>query len=564
MIYRLVFSLWAIIVLTFTCSAQEPLYKLIGHNDVLRGIEIYGITQDLSSNIWLTTSNGIYKYDGLSFTNYKNENLGGNDFFQPTITKNGRLYFATIAGNIYTLINEEIVLFKENDVPNPKEFISLISSHNHLYLISNDSLYQIDSLGKRLCVYGYPNAFIRLQFTNYKSSENISIYTNGLQEKIRISGNFVTVQKNNGTTFENNTTHSESYVLIDGKIRHYTRKINKKVSHYSIDEKGIPSLNVNNDNIAIWYTSSKGEKWIIKGFQQGLDFTRNGAQTSKEIFKEFTINFLFEDKEGDIWIGTKNNGLILISSVNNYLLKTDEPVKGLEVAFESIISFSSNKTYILDPKFNSIKVIPNSNASSNVHLIADRKNKNSYYIQNSGGLQHYKDFTLQKSFKTATSLIKRHHWYKDSFLILSSINGAHQLKPNNSFEHKRIGELFGRCIDAIWIEEFQKYFIGSSKGLASCSKNGSLDRYISFNNTPLDIQLLFYYESYVYAISTSGKIYKINADTYETEYITRIDKNFLVGGVQKDAKIYLIDKQKLVVFSCTNNRLSELPLQLSP
>ncbi len=531
---------------------------------MLRGIEIYGITQDLDRNIWLTTSNGVYKYDGLNFKNYKNEQLGGNDFFQPTIAKSGRLYFTTITGNIYTFRNEEIVLFKKNDVPNAKEYTSMVCSENYIYTISNDSLYQIDSLANRTCIFGYENAFARFQYKNYKDHQRMTFYTTGLRDKITVEGSKVNIQSNKQHAFETELSNTESLILINGSPRFYTRKVDNDFFHYKADINGNFKPAKEKDNIAIWYNCSNNNKWVIKAFEEGLEFTGAGAKKTQSIFSDYIINYIFEDSEGNIWIGTQNNGLILISNVNNFLLTTDEPVKGLESSYNSIFSISSNKTYILDPITNIVSTIPNINALSNVYLIADKRRPNSFIVQNSTGLQHYKNFELNNNFEISSSLIKRHHWYKDSLIILSSINGAHLFDPSMAATNQRIGPLYNRCIDAIWVENTKEYFVASSKGLVACHQNGSINKYIKYNNVPLDIQLLFEYETSVFAISTSGKIYKINSNTYATDFIAELDKNFLVGGIIKDANIYLIDKQKLFVFNCERNQLSELPLQLSP
>ena len=50
--------------------AQQPSHSIIGEED-LAGVNIYSIVQDNDNTIWLSTNNGLYHYDGITFTSIK-------------------------------------------------------------------------------------------------------------------------------------------------------------------------------------------------------------------------------------------------------------------------------------------------------------------------------------------------------------------------------------------------------------------------------------------------------------------------------------------------------------
>jgi len=86
--------------------------KIFTHFPEIKGLsgqDVYGVYKDRAGNIWIsTTSNGIYKYDGDSFTNYKvkDENQVGVMGFLEDST--GRLWLGC-AGGLYRLKSDALI-----------------------------------------------------------------------------------------------------------------------------------------------------------------------------------------------------------------------------------------------------------------------------------------------------------------------------------------------------------------------------------------------------------------------------------------------------------------------
>ena len=81
-----------------TISAGQP--KLIKTQGSDEGWNVHCSLQDKKGNIWFaTTGEGVYRYDGKSFTNFTTKDgLNSNFIFSIVEDKKGNLWFATTTG----------------------------------------------------------------------------------------------------------------------------------------------------------------------------------------------------------------------------------------------------------------------------------------------------------------------------------------------------------------------------------------------------------------------------------------------------------------------------------
>lgn len=61
-------------LLSLIVSAQNPYAIKISENENLPNKNVFDIIQDSNGFIWLTSSKGLSKYNGISFINYKTNN----------------------------------------------------------------------------------------------------------------------------------------------------------------------------------------------------------------------------------------------------------------------------------------------------------------------------------------------------------------------------------------------------------------------------------------------------------------------------------------------------------
>jgi ligand-binding sensor domain-containing protein len=534
---------FALILLAVPIFAQQPLYTQLGNNRTLNGIEIYGMSQDLHKNIWLTTSNGLYKYDGNEFTNYKNDELITNEFFQPFFTASNKMYFTDLTGDIYTLENEEIVIFKNQTIPNLYLDGWLFCSGDYLYISSEDSLYQLDSNAKQVALYGYKNAFKNCRVNSYKERDEFILYTKNLAQAITISNDHIQVK-------ENESTYEENVILEKHIISNY------HTFYLRQGDGNIKQLS----HLGPYLKDKEGNLW--KGFRnkKGIYIKRKNQDTEHHIFSQYSINYIFEDSEDNLWLGTRNNGIILISDLEDFSFGLEREFMGISCTSDRIYAISQNAFYEFDPlttKLINKKVNVN---QSNLYLFNSSQSNNQVFVQTVESIIGYKDFDVLYEYETQRSLTKNHHWISDSALLLATVRGTFLINPYTNNTLKFIGEFTDRSLDAQWIKDLNQYIVATSTGLKLYNYDGSFKNHILFNEKPVSIENLFWAGENLIGIGPSGRIFSINPRQNNIELLEQIDINFLVACIKHDGIIFIVDKHNVYTYNVKENKVDQLPI----
>jgi ligand-binding sensor domain-containing protein len=302
-----------------TISAGQP--KLIHHSANV-GDNVHGSLQDKKGNLWfITTGDGVYKYDGKSFSQFTTANgLNGNMVYCILEDKDGKIWIGTDSG--LCLYDEKT--FAKIQIPIRKD---QPPNKNQLYRNSHGvfSIMQ-DKSGKLW----------------FASIDGVYFYDGKM---------FTPFIVNEGTGGLNSSNNNVEYILEDkaGNLW-FGGRVNKGVFRY--DGKSLTNLKPNGDNWAwpvlqdkngnIWFSNwfgvyrydgktfttftksdglcndavtriiedKKGNLWF--GGNGGIcrydgksftDFTTRDGLTNSDIWS------ILEDKAGNIWVGTRNTGL---------------------------------------------------------------------------------------------------------------------------------------------------------------------------------------------------------------------------------------------------------------
>ncbi|MBT8234469.1 MAG: histidine kinase [Bacteroidia bacterium] len=113
---HLVFSL----SLPFVLNAQyspHPSFQQYTTDDGLASSEVYHIIQDDDGYIWISSDNGVSRWDGYSFRNYGLEDgLVENVIFMMQLDTIGRVWMQGINGNLYYTEGDSILPYWNNEI----------------------------------------------------------------------------------------------------------------------------------------------------------------------------------------------------------------------------------------------------------------------------------------------------------------------------------------------------------------------------------------------------------------------------------------------------------------
>src|SRR5687768_3103835 len=116
---KLSFLISCLVLLVFVNSwSQQGMIKHFGVEDGLASNRVYSVFQDSRGFIWLTTTNGVSRFDGKEFKNFtSNQGLPDNDIFHIAEDALGRLWVSCYNGEpcyiykdkIFTTANDSLL-----------------------------------------------------------------------------------------------------------------------------------------------------------------------------------------------------------------------------------------------------------------------------------------------------------------------------------------------------------------------------------------------------------------------------------------------------------------------
>ena len=285
---------------------QEPYHFFLGE-DIFATVNIYGINQDPNGIYWFTSDAGLFSYDGYEFQKYDNPELLGNSLFNPTIGPDSLLYCNNLNGQIFRVNNGNMEL--HYTVPD-----SLLGAYTNfefladksLLVYSNNRFFTTDGkLGKKKL----RNRFHHAVSTSYNDKkllqvgyDQIAVFDQNMkfEKDILVDKNFDFIRTFQGKLFCNHINTSVLYL---------------KPSSDSTME----SIPIDQNVDLVKPVTSDSSLWVLDNdagvHEYQLTETIEGLpqfQHKKEIMKGTFISYMFEDKQGNLLLGTFKQGIIVI------------------------------------------------------------------------------------------------------------------------------------------------------------------------------------------------------------------------------------------------------------
>ena len=254
------------------------------------------IEQDRSGNIWFATFQGVFRYDGKSFTNITSE-VSSARFFSVLEDRKGNLWFGSIGSGVYYYDGKSFQNFTTNDgLPNNEIVCIYEDKTGNIWFGANGGVSRYD--GK--------------SFRNYM-----------------INGDSI-IEDRTGKTFPDfQRPPNEVTSVVEDKTGKFW--FGTRGNAFVYDGKAFTTLTHNGEtfrNIRTIIEDKKGNIWLSGQF--GL--WRYDGST----FTSFTRNFvgvIYEDKNGNIWTGSKTSRRWALSRYDKKSLSNNR-LTGTEIRLE--------------------------------------------------------------------------------------------------------------------------------------------------------------------------------------------------------------------------------------
>lgn len=510
---------------SFTIYRNNPDDKnSISNNDIL------SILEDSEGFLWIGTYNGLNKYNPKtdSFTNYyntKNSNSISNNIVR-TIKEmqNGEIWVGTSDG--LSIFNKESKIFTTvfKDDNNSKSLIN-----NNIFSIletKNNQIWIGTEAGLSKVIKRENNAFTFENYSTFKENK-IAISVQDLIETA--DENILIASKNNGVLFIN--------PLIN-KIQNYLseenhEKISKNVRNFAFD-----------DSNNLWIGTYDGIAILSKN--KILSTLKHETNNSKSLSKN-SVKSILRDKKGSIWIGTYYGGLNIWDEANINFINFSENNNSNSINYNVVSSIETYKNHLIigtegkginlfNTETNNVKYLdteksaflPDNNIKS---LFIDDKllwigtfnNGIAIYdlektvFNNDDKTKELRNFLKDKSVYSIKKDKNNIFWFGTFGEGVVSYNStSNQLTKfnNNSADST---SLSNNLVKTIYIDSKNSTWIGTQKGLNKIAADNTINRYLFDHNlnTGADIAAIFEDKNNTIWIGTKAKgLFKLEGERF--------------------------------------------------
>jgi signal transduction histidine kinase/ligand-binding sensor domain-containing protein/DNA-binding response OmpR family regulator len=287
---------WLIMLLVIHVSFAQSTNRFI-HLDQSMGLSNGSVTcmaQDQLGYMWIGTKNGVNKYDSHSFTHYTTSNspLKVNDIAHVMVAKDGKIYISTNGGGL-TIYDPELDHLRtyisdgENQINLPSNTI------NFCFQDSKSSIWIGTAAGLALL-----------------ENDKITTFPTGISKWEQLSSNnFMSIAESNNSLWIG--TADGRLLSFDMESKIFS---NHAMPNISVTNAAIQAIHrLDSSNLLL---GTNGNGLLLMNIQSG-EMSKVG-QTIGESPK--LIRSIFEDTEGQIWVGSDGEGLLLYSNDNKLLL----------------------------------------------------------------------------------------------------------------------------------------------------------------------------------------------------------------------------------------------------
>lgn len=324
--------------------AQEPIHYFLG-KDIFSGVQLYSIIEDTDNTMWITSNKGIFYYDGVNFKSIPVKDSERDAFFGLTKDNNDNIYFHNFSGQIFKITNKNIELFYKL----PEKFLGVylhinFDNLNNLLITSSGNLIKIANTTKKLEFYKGRGFSIQkrndtLFYGKYLSNNN-SVIVSRFNDKENVfqklpSSLDVQIALHTTLHFHDNNL----YAFSANKNRFYLIKNNAvETLPLQLPKGYYYDFYYSNNNF--WFPNNKSG--VHKVNLQNIK-----SNNSKKIFEGYRVSGVYNDFEGNTWLLTFDNGIIVIPNLNvsNYKIKNENILQIRKIGNKIYVSTKESSIY---------------------------------------------------------------------------------------------------------------------------------------------------------------------------------------------------------------------------
>jgi hypothetical protein len=291
-------------------AAQDPVYRNIDKSTGLTSNTIYDIFQDAKGFIWIGHDKGMSKYDGFRFTHYQNEEQRGRPLSNLLEDNTGKIWSQNFVGQFFYVDNDTLKLCRQ---------LTPTGSYSPAGLVGGNTLI---ASGK--------NAIRYLNTQTMEIKERMMDVFSSNHHPYANSEKYFFLNKDSGKliiTDEKEIKETQTapyrldyfYIIPTRSGIYYLPKYpsesldlikwsTQEVSHLFPPKTFVQNVRILNDSLIAIMTSN--------GFYLFNDTFKPFDKNHPHFFKNKNISTIARDREGNWWVGTLNEGILLVPNMS--------------------------------------------------------------------------------------------------------------------------------------------------------------------------------------------------------------------------------------------------------
>ncbi len=343
--------IFVLLVLSFSSKesfAQNPLHKQLTISNGFFSNTIYDIYQDKKGFIWFATEDGLARFDGLNYKIYPVKNNKSYSFSNILETSDGRIWVQNFSGQFFFTKNDSLIYKPE---------ISVYKNFMVASVIKGKTLVVFTPKGLRLFnteTNKHKDVFLNdkgLRSAVISSNKSYSLFSPKSSYFYEIDENGILKKKKSTAIFNNhlfylyfNNKHILASKINDSLCFDSKRFLLKNKLKKSIIQN---IAYLSNNEIGVLTTS-------------GFILVNNQQKESKLYFPEFSCSKAIRDNEGNLWVGTINDGVLFIPQISTIQYLEQKNITSLfvnEKQKKCLIGTKNNEIYTFDLRTKKLELL---------------------------------------------------------------------------------------------------------------------------------------------------------------------------------------------------------------
>lgn len=322
---KVFFHILLFLALLNNLNAQSYYNWQLSDEEGLPSMEIYYLYQDSRAYVWIATDNGLARYDGHQFEYFRHPQQKGQAVTEIREDHLGQIWYRNFVGQLFFINKNDSIL----ELTTPEElelnaYFTYSIVHKRLYIAAkylgiydiDQNKWQLDSLPQQA-----PKGSGSPSISNFTSIDNRLFFINYLGEIWERELNQNKFRgKSQLMTFAAIGKDSLAFVNTDFSKAYQVKAIHE-LNKETADQSSSKCLNTNSSEekrILYLYPGASGILWLgTSRGAYGLLRQKDGSWLQEyHLLEDAQISSILEDREGNLWLGTLDNGVTIFPSLH--------------------------------------------------------------------------------------------------------------------------------------------------------------------------------------------------------------------------------------------------------